>query len=795
MKNINASTHKSGAIRIQASIALSIVLMLIMVFSSGGAQAVGGDLEFGTGSDGDLVVAAGETAYTDSILSALASSESAGQNQVSVVDGSNFQPGQEVFIFQVQGAGTGSYEFAIIASVSGNTITLSTNLNNAYSVAAATKAQVVVVPQYGNVTVQAGGVLTASAWNGSYGGALVFRANGTVSVEVGGSINASGTGFRGIPNYNINVGGQNGEWSDTLNGTGGGAYYSGTNGGGSGSSWNVTSYPGARASGGGGGTYNHPTSGQGDEGSGGGGGAGHRTAGGGGGGGGDAGGWGRIGGSTITTGGTGGGNGGNESSLGEDAGSQAFGWSGSGGASWGSPDKGAGGGGGGSASADSGDGSTMIFGGSGGQGGHYNGNFGQGLFYGSNGGNGGGIIFVQAQDFSCSGSDCLVSSGEAGAQSPSRAGSGGGGAGGYIVVRSQTLDIGTDFINVNGGAGGDSLHAASGNGGEGGYGRVRLEYCDSFAGSTSTQPSTAQISCNNPTPDPTETPMPTPTPASPVAAASLTLDADGQPQLDGSASYDPDGTVTGWSWQISGEGSPRTGEFASVADLPAGDYSADLTVTDNDGLTGTTSMAFTIEAADDDDDDDEPPVVPHADLNQNPAGSDDTVSGEAGSVEGSAKVSVYADADLTVLLGFVIANQDGSFDAIDVGDNAYEMVYATATDQAGNESNAKKLKNDIVAPTIKSRSPADGAENVRRNANITIMFAEFMDEESVLAAFSISGDVTGTLSLDGKRLMFNPDGKLAANTTYTVTLTVEATDEAGNPIAEEYVFTFTTGSK
>ncbi|MEK6256603.1 MAG: Ig-like domain-containing protein, partial [Chloroflexota bacterium] len=91
--------------------------------------------------------------------------------------------------------------------------------------------------------------------------------------------------------------------------------------------------------------------------------------------------------------------------------------------------------------------------------------------------------------------------------------------------------------------------------------------------------------------------------------------------------------------------------------------------------------------------------------------------------------------------------------------------------------------------------PEAGLEDVKRSSNIMITFSEFMDKESTLAAFSISGDLTGTLSLSGKALVFNPDGKLAANTTYTITISVEAMDTAGNPIVEEYVFTFTTGSK
>lgn len=51
------------------------------------------------------------------------------------------------------------------------------------------------VPQYTDVTIEAGGTLNANDWDGGSGGAVIFAASGTVTID--GSIDVSGAGFRG----------------------------------------------------------------------------------------------------------------------------------------------------------------------------------------------------------------------------------------------------------------------------------------------------------------------------------------------------------------------------------------------------------------------------------------------------------------------------------------------------------------------------------------------------------------------------------------------------------------------
>ncbi len=151
---------------------------------------------FGDGSDGDLIVSSGQTIYTDDIRTQLSNSASAGQNTICVASPSGFQIGDEVLIIQMQGTGSPDYEFKHITDINTCWLTLDENLEFTYTTPNSA-AQVLRVPQYQNVTVQNGGILTANAWNGTTGWIIALRVSGTLTVEAGGVIDMSARGFRG----------------------------------------------------------------------------------------------------------------------------------------------------------------------------------------------------------------------------------------------------------------------------------------------------------------------------------------------------------------------------------------------------------------------------------------------------------------------------------------------------------------------------------------------------------------------------------------------------------------------
>src|SRR6185369_1543730 len=107
---------------------------------------------------------------------------------------------------------------------------------------------------------------------------------------------------------------------------------------------------------------------------------------------------------------------------------------------------------------------------------------------------------------------------------------------------------------------------------------------------------------------------------------------------------------------------------------------------------------------------------------------------------------------------------------------------------------------DIVAPTVLSTVPANGATGVPTNQVVTATFSEAMNAATISAAtFSLSGPgatpVPGTVSYSAPTHVttFTPTSALAASTTFTATITTGARDVAGNAMAVNKVWTFTTG--
>jgi len=104
-------------------------------------------------------------------------------------------------------------------------------------------------------------------------------------------------------------------------------------------------------------------------------------------------------------------------------------------------------------------------------------------------------------------------------------------------------------------------------------------------------------------------------------------------------------------------------------------------------------------------------------------------------------------------------------------------------------------------PAVASVTPAAGAVNGAVNAPITATFSMAMSPASVngTTTFTVAAPggvaVPGSAALNGAGTLatFTPtSGTLAYSTTYTATITTAATSVGGNPIAANYVWTFTT---
>lgn len=106
---------------------------------------------------------------------------------------------------------------------------------------------------------------------------------------------------------------------------------------------------------------------------------------------------------------------------------------------------------------------------------------------------------------------------------------------------------------------------------------------------------------------------------------------------------------------------------------------------------------------------------------------------------------------------------------------------------------------DTTRPTVSVTSPTNTAVAVPINRKVTVGFSETMNPLSITtASFIVTGPgvtpVTGTVAAVGTSAIFTPASNLANNTLYTCTITTGAKDLAGNAMASNFVFTFTTGA-
>ena len=107
---------------------------------------------------------------------------------------------------------------------------------------------------------------------------------------------------------------------------------------------------------------------------------------------------------------------------------------------------------------------------------------------------------------------------------------------------------------------------------------------------------------------------------------------------------------------------------------------------------------------------------------------------------------------------------------------------------------------DGTPPTVVSTKPADAATGVEVTSQVTADFSEAVQNPTVTTStfnlktnnINVPGSVT--LSQDGKKATFTPSPSLVASTPYTATITTGVKDLAGNGLASNKVWSFTTAS-
>ncbi|MDP2089566.1 MAG: Ig-like domain-containing protein [Flavobacteriaceae bacterium] len=126
-------------------------------------------------------------------------------------------------------------------------------------------------------------------------------------------------------------------------------------------------------------------------------------------------------------------------------------------------------------------------------------------------------------------------------------------------------------------------------------------------------------------------------------------------------------------------------------------------------------------------------------------------------------------------------------------------ITADAKNLAGNS-----IVNDYVwtfttstIPTVISTDPLNLATGVALNKVISATFSEAMTASTITAALTFTlkqgtTSIAGSVQYTGTTASFTPSSNLLSGTTYTATITTAAKNLAGNSIANDYVWTFTT---
>ncbi len=105
---------------------------------------------------------------------------------------------------------------------------------------------------------------------------------------------------------------------------------------------------------------------------------------------------------------------------------------------------------------------------------------------------------------------------------------------------------------------------------------------------------------------------------------------------------------------------------------------------------------------------------------------------------------------------------------------------------------------DTTPPTVASTFPADGAEEVARDVTVSAAFSEDLDPatlaESTFQLQGPDGAVSGTVTYAAATFIasFAPAADLEMGAVYTARITTSVTDAAGNGLAADYQWSFTT---
>ncbi len=148
---------------------------------------------------------------------------------------------------------------------------------------------------------------------------------------------------------------------------------------------------------------------------------------------------------------------------------------------------------------------------------------------------------------------------------------------------------------------------------------------------------------------------------------------------------------------------------------------------------------------------------------------------------------------------YIILHYDGSsWSTMTSGSGDLSGVWGSSSSDVFAAGGQTMLHYDDYPPTVVSTNPAGSANQVAVNTTVQTIFSEDLDSSTINASnFVINPVISGTVSYDKttRTAIFAPSANLAYNTTYTATLKSGVKDLAGNPMAADYSWSFTTDAQ
>ena len=241
--------------------------------------------------------------------------------------------------------------------------------------------------------------------------------------------------------------------------------------------------------------------------------------------------------------------------------------------------------------------------------------------------------------------------------------------------------------------------------------------------------------------------------------------------FDGTASYDLDGTVVSYSWAF-GDGATGAGSVVTHSYSPAKTYTVTLTVTDNGGVTGSTTSQVTIT--------DRPPVVG---FTPSPTtantGQSITLSISVSDPDGTISTTRVDWGDsMTQLYSGAVTSATHSYASTGSSTSQIFTIIVTATDNNASytSTSSQVTINDRVP--IPSFNPSSSSLTTGQDVTLTISAA---DPDGTVASIRVDwGDGTidtlsGTATSD-----VHGYGSTGTSTSKVFTISVNATDNSGS---------------